>query len=161
MDERGSGGEEPDLCKKMRALQLGEEAGLDPNHSCHWEHVEKRYTGKNLIQFVGFVRNLPVAYAAFFVCPCTIFVWKYFYIIKPFRKLGVALPFARTCARILYRRLGPSLKVEITYNVNNEQMKAIARYLGIDTKPQYITGVIDVGKVSFRGRNCSAGQAGY
>ena len=135
-----------EICKTFRQMQILEEQSFNYAHSCQWADVLKNDSEKSLLQFLGYVRKIPVAYAGFQMCPCHVLLWKYFFVLPTCRQIGIALPFGRELVRQLCRRLGPSTKLEITYNARgNQAMHKIMTYFGV--KPECITGVVGVGEI--------------
>ena len=132
---------------------MKEEATYDKDHICYFsdERFQEFERENNLLELIGYYRNLPSAYAGFLMCPCKVLLWKFFYIPKQLRKYSLSLPFAREIMKDFEERIGKNQKIEIIWNSNNRSMDMICRYLGM--KVTYKTGVTTVGEILARGRN--------
>ena len=118
----------------MRREQMTEEQGFDKNHTCYFSDERCIDFNKidNFIELMGYINNIPVAYAGFEIClPCKIFLWRFFYIPTPLRKFSLSLPFARKIVDYFSQKIGPDVKLEITWHKDNRTMDMICRYLGV------------------------------
>ena len=130
----------------MREGHLSEEYGDTNGHTGLLEIVSKNINEDILLQFLGFVSNVPVGYAAFEPCPCgcKLLSWRFFYVPIQLRKYGFALKLAREVIRLLQKTF-EDVKIEVTINSSNSAMDHIFRYAGF--KETYRTGVLPIGKI--------------
>jgi hypothetical protein len=141
----------------MRREHMDEEQERDPVHKCLFtdERCRDFGTNENLLELIGYLGYLPAAYAGFEMCTCKVLIWRFFYIPKQLRKLSLSLPFAREVMKVFHKQMGPDIKIEIAWNVNNRTMNMICRYLGL--KVIYQTGVTTVGEILERGKDSRSG----
>ncbi len=132
----------------MREQHLEEEAAMDGDHPGIFEFLRKNIHENSLLQFLGFVSNIPIGYAAFEPCPCgcKLLTWRFFYIPVQLRKYGFALKLARETLRLLQSTLNEEdIRVEVTINTSNSAMDHIFRYAKF--KETYRTGVLPIGEI--------------
>ena len=134
------------VAKSMREAHLEEEAALDGEHPGIFDVVRENIDENRLLQFLGFVSNIPVGYAAFEPCPCgcKLLIWRFFYVPVQLRKYGLALKLARETIRLLQKTFD-DVKIEVTVNSSNSAMDHIFRYAKF--KEVYRTGVLSVGEI--------------
>jgi RimJ/RimL family protein N-acetyltransferase len=133
----------------MRIWQIEEEEKHEKVHCCENDAYNDNYT--NLLEILTTYVNVPVGYAAFQLCPCGVWTWKYFYVLEPFRRKGIGLAVARSALTLLYEKLG-NVVIESTHHVDNRPAEAIFRYAGF--QPTYLTGVASVERILARHRDC-------
>lgn len=133
----------------MRDEQLQEEATLDPDHVSLYVHASNNIDEKDLLQFLGFVNNIPVCYAAFqpCVCGCGRVNWRFLYVPVQLRKYGIGLKFVRAIL-LNFAKFKPDLKIEVTFVKNNRPTANLFRYFGM--KEIHRTGVSTVGELLTR-----------
>lgn len=130
----------------FRRLDMEEQETEDPNHKCY----KRLAIPKDRVDLLGFFRYIPFGYASFSPCPCNIFTWSGHYILPPYRKLGVALPFARKALATIGEMFGEDTRIEIPVVNENRVAKAIFKYTRL--KPTYYSGVGTVGEILARRR---------
>jgi hypothetical protein len=136
-----------EIANSMREAHLEEEKTLDGEHPGLFEHIKKTLDENILLQFLGYVSNIPVGYAAFEPCPCgcKLLIWRFFYVPVQLRKYGYALKLAREMIRAVERIYGSDVKIEVTINASNSAMEHIFRYAKF--KCAYKTGVLPIGEI--------------
>lgn len=134
------------MAKSMRDLHLEEEGTMSGAHPGIFAFMSENIDENRLLQFLGFVSNIPVGYAAFEPCPCgcRLLSWKFFYVPVQLRKYGLAMKLARETLRLL-KKTYDDVKIEVTVNTSNSAMDHIFRYAKF--KETYRTGVLSVGEI--------------
>lgn len=135
--------DESKIAAHFRAEAIRHSLSLEKNHIKSCFPIEEYDI--RLIEILGFVQFMPVAYAGFEACGdgCDVLIWRFLYVPENVRNKNITLPFIRTLKGILKRQFGSEKIIEMTYHKDNKVMERIASHFGFDRT--YIKAVKKLG----------------